>query len=609
MNNRFRLMSLPACAAGLLHFACLGVLQSAQTRDGGGGPGLWLAFLLAPGGQASAVFAPDSPADIDGDGAADGTLRDRNGDGLADGIDWDGDGQADANLPDGDGNGMPDGLDQNGDGAVDYWFCPAGERIALHALADCSGPAARLMDANGDGTPDGVDTDGDGQIDDDLLGQIQSDLTAPVVLIDVAGGTYASAFVVRISCTDNLAPGAIGYSINGPDVNFAAGVGVFGAPPELAVGVGLAGDGGYLLKYACRDARGNFSNQASAAYTLDSNAPDIAFNSAPAAYLSTASGARNSTLIEWTSSRNGTFVLRRNASDCSSGDVAQSGTVSAGAPENSVIQAGVDFASAGARSFILCVTDSLNGLTGSRSFVITRDDTPPTLTLNAPTSAGPWPSGQTLDLACTDGGAGCAARAYSTDGVVPAFDADCGVTAGLAYASGTILPDGAYTLRVRACDGAGNASTTTAQALSVGSTSVKRIFVSAASSGGNLGGLAGANAFCTADANNPNGGTYKALLSGNGALAANQAYVRGDGVTELGTANASAVLATPLTNAVGAGAAVWTGFGSSNCANWTSSSGTLVFGSTGDPSSLNSAWLNTGSALCNAALRVYCVEQ
>jgi hypothetical protein len=456
-----------------------------------------------------------------------------------------------------------------------------------------------------------VDVDGDGQIDDALLSQIQADVTPPLALIDTSGGTYASALSVQITCTDNLAPGTIGYTVNGADVDFDAGFGMFGAPPALSVLIGAAGDGAYLLKYACRDARGNQSGQSSALYVRDSNVPDVALSIAPAAFVSAASGARNSTSVEWTSSRNGAFAVRRNAGNCTSGDLMQSGSATAGVSEDFVIQAGVDFSGAGSRSFTICVTDALNGLVGSRSFVVTRDDTPPAASLNAPASAGPWSSGVALDLGCTDsGGAGCLASAYSTNGVEPAFDADCAVTAGALYAAGATLPDGAYTLRVRACDGAGNESTIGTQNMSVGSSpSAKRIFLTAATSGGNLGGFSGANALCTADANNPNGGTYKALLSGNDALAANQTYVRADGATEIGASNGSGALATPLTNAVGAGAAVWTGFGTSNCGNWTSSSGSLVFGATGDPTSLNSAWLNSGSALCNSVRRLYCVEQ
>lgn len=611
MNAKLGAFLVMSGGVFLFGVSCVGVLDAGRTPRADSGPGLWLALLISPGAGRTGILAPGRPADLDGDGSIDGTLVDRDGDGRADGLDWDGDGQADANLPDSDGDGAPDGLDQNGDGVVDYWFCLSGETLTLQLSANCSGTAVRLIDTNGDGAPDGVDVNGDAQIDDALLGQIQADGTPPAALSDTAGGTYASALNVQITCTDNLAPGTIGYTLHGADVDFSAGVGVFGPPPALSVLVGAAGDGAYLLKYACRDARGNQSGQSSALYVRDSNAPNITLTAGPAAFVSAASGARNSTLTEWTSSRNGAFTVRRNAGDCTSGDLMSSGSIAAGAPESFAIQASVDFSGAGSQSFTICVTDALNGLVGSRSFVVARDDTPPTATLYAPASAGPWSSGVVLDLGCADsGGAGCAASAYSTNGVQPAFDANCTVTAGTSYAVGAVLPDGAYTLRVRACDAAGNESTLVTQNLSVGSSSsVKRIFLTAASFGGNLGGLTGANALCTADANNPNGGTYKALLSGNSAVAANQSYVRADGVTEIGASNGSGVLATPLTNAVGAGAAVWTGFGTSNCGNWTSSSGTLVFGSTGDPTSLNSAWLNSSSALCNSARRLYCVEQ
>lgn len=861
-------------------------------------PGFWQALfiaLLGPGAVGT-VFTPGFPVDLDGNGTPDGRVTDVDGDGKGDGVDLDGDGAPELVLIDTNGDGQPDAVDQNGDGVPDYYLCLEGGVIKMKTAPGCTGNDVTLIDTDSDGVADGVDTDSDGSVNDATLGQIAADAVVPTLAVDVPAGTYGSALNVTLTCSDNVAPGTIGYSINGAAPDFSGPTGTFANPPSVTVFIGGAGDGTYTLRALCRDAKGNLSTLLTAAYVRDSNVPSISVTTAPAAFISASGGAINSTSIEWQSNRSGNYDVRRNSTTCAGGTSLATGAATAGVDVTTAINAASHFGGEGAQSFTICVTDSGNGLVGLHVFQVTRDDTAPSVSaspatgnyssvqsvtlscsdagagcdkiaytqaagstpadpaingttgvigtgsqystalsagddvvtttkarardnagnvsavvtrvhtissgvanitvnststpvsggnatidwessragaytvkiggtdctngsaatgtnvsgsvtaggsiattisnaalgagsntarvcvqnvlgnygsttttivkdttnpstsIDSPTTAGPHASGTTLSVSCDDGsGSGCKRIAYSTDGATPAFSGGsaCTVAAGVQYTGTPTLSNGAYTIRAASCDNAGNVSSVGTLAVTVGppsaptissatggngqisiafsavsgatsytvyyktstgvatsDTSVggttspivvtgltngttyyfalsashaggesslsgessstpsaaKRIFITAATSAGNLGGLAGANAICQSDANKPNASTYKAILTGNSALLANQDYVRGDGVTVIGTTNGSASFAS-LTNPVGSGAVVWTGAGGSNCSTWTSSSGAAVFGTTGDPTSANSSWLNSGSNLCNSSLRLYCAEQ
>ena len=100
-------------------------------------------------------------------------------------------------------------------------------------------------------------------------------------------------------------------------------------------------------------------------------------------------------------------------------------------------------------------------------------------------------------------------------------------------------------------------------------------------------------------------------------LAANQAYVRADGTTSIGTTTSAGIFSFPLTNSITAGASFnWTGMATDwtnntdNCTNWTDPTA----GSNGMDSrgalSTSGAIGGNGPVGCNAANRtIYCVEQ
>ncbi|PJZ53886.1 DUF1554 domain-containing protein [Leptospira adleri] len=123
-----------------------------------------------------------------------------------------------------------------------------------------------------------------------------------------------------------------------------------------------------------------------------------------------------------------------------------------------------------------------------------------------------------------------------------------------------------------------------------------RVFVTAATYSGNLGGINGADTKCGADANKPSTGTYKALLTGNSGangvryacfsdnatncpdnpaagtknwvLQASKNYYRVDQATLVFTTNANSLIATIPTAVQAAAASYWSGFVPASATNW-----------------------------------------
>jgi hypothetical protein len=164
-----------------------------------------------------------------------------------------------------------------------------------------------------------------------------------------------------------------------------------------------------------------------------------------------------------------------------------------------------------------------------------------------------------------------------------------------------------------------------------------RIFVTTATFSGNLGGIAGADAKCNADAGKPNASVYKAILldgfsrtacsgvnctpatgveqSLDWPLFPGKNYVRADGVTVVATSNANALFAAPLTNSIATGGAqVWTGLNIDwttaidTCSNWSDSTSGFSGGRATANTTTNSAW-SAGPNPCNVARALYCAEQ
>lgn len=170
------------------------------------------------------------------------------------------------------------------------------------------------------------------------------------------------------------------------------------------------------------------------------------------------------------------------------------------------------------------------------------------------------------------------------------------------------------------------------------STSTRRIFVTSTAYNGNLGGIAGADTKCNADANKPAGGqTYKAMIvngttrracndpnctstSGNNidwALKTNTPYIRPDG-TNIKTTNSGAVFTFNLSNAISSvSGQTWTGMrddwttSTSHCTNWSTDSngGASGTGARGDIRAVNSDAIDDSQFGCDDYRRLYCAEQ
>lgn len=132
--------------------------------------------------------------------------------------------------------------------------------------------------------------------------------------------------------------------------------------------------------------------------------------------------------------------------------------------------------------------------------------------------------------------------------------------------------------------------------------------------GGNLGGFAGADAKCNADANKPSGSdagagkTYKALLNGNNATTSGVTYYRTGGITLIAEATGGNLVgAASLEDSIGSGGAVWTGV-TDNCTNWTTNSSD-VRGVFGGSASISSTWWSLVAGQCSLGRKLYCVAQ
>lgn len=170
------------------------------------------------------------------------------------------------------------------------------------------------------------------------------------------------------------------------------------------------------------------------------------------------------------------------------------------------------------------------------------------------------------------------------------------------------------------------------------SSSFLKIFVTAGTWQGDLGGVAGADAKCMNDANKPEDGkTYKAFLANTyrhavpnkyWVLRANTEYRRSDGTTVIGTTNTNSVFTAPLINSFsGENIEVWTGLKDNwntyilgmdeyqyygPCKDWQFNDSLKAFlydGSFADAGTkTSSAWYYDRSA-CDQYKALLCVEQ
>ncbi|MCE9500011.1 MAG: chitobiase/beta-hexosaminidase C-terminal domain-containing protein, partial [Leptospira sp.] len=195
--------------------------------------------------------------------------------------------------------------------------------------------------------------------------------------------------------------------------------------------------------------------------------PQLSLVSSGPATISANGGAVNTTQFVWKSSMSGTFSVRNGGTNCTTGTVVSSGSVTANINNTfGPIDASTDLA-VGTNTFRVCAVNA--GNTGSMIQTFTRDDSVPTVSVNP--AAGNYGTVQNVALNCGDtGGAGCSAVAYTVNGTTPAFNSSCVVTNGTLYAIPVATPDSAVTtIKYKSCDAAGNISTLYSQTYTVDS--------------------------------------------------------------------------------------------------------------------------------------------
>lgn len=284
------------------------------------------------------------------------------------------------------------------------------------------------------------------------------------------------------------------------------------------------------------------------------------------------------------------------------------------------------------------ITATGSGGSGSATISITISS-PPVPTISYSGS----PFGFPMDIAIANLTPTLTGTTVTNCTVAPALPAGLSISATTCVINGTPTGSQIATTHTITVTTAGGTNTAT-----ISIAAGKRIFVTAATTGnGNLAsgysnGIAGADARCSADANKPSTGTYKALLTdGTGSpnrraclnancssgpsegidwvLRANTAYFRAD-FTPIATTNANKIFAFSLTNAIQGGASagqtVWLDLGSDwrsvstlHCGQWTIGSN-VDSGGVVDPTLTNSSAISGGSTTCNATTKkLYCVEQ
>ena len=176
-----------------------------------------------------------------------------------------------------------------------------------------------------------------------------------------------------------------------------------------------------------------------------------------------------------------------------------------------------------------------------------------------------------------------------------------------------------------------------------GAVAIKKVFLSNAQPGGNMGGITGADALCNADANKPDSSTYRAMIvdgvnrtacvnancsptnGGDGfgwVFQANTTYYRQNGATyeDVLTTNANRIATFPLTvngfnssntNEYWTGLEVdWTvAFAGSDldCANWTG--GTIAQTGSGGAATTDAISFASPSCAVTGTYHLICVEQ
>ncbi|TGK25205.1 chitobiase/beta-hexosaminidase C-terminal domain-containing protein [Leptospira stimsonii] len=354
--------------------------------------------------------------DMEGTARIKGTFLDVNGDGITDGIDTNKNDVIDMLVSDTDRDGILDSIDTDGDGVTNYYLCHQMSHYSSRTGKDCSGNPLAFIDLEGDGIADGFDIDDDRSINDPILKRIQEDLDQPSISISSNNlpGIYGNTQKVRLTCSDNVGPGSIVYTLDGSVPSFSPFQGIYSNAPNVNFSVGSDTIGGdYRVKYLCRDLAGNVSPIQEALYQIDTTLPVIIANTT-SNFISNQPGAIGRSDITWSSNVSVAFTIRFGASDCGSGTELARGFLSSGTNSIYSVTAGGNFSGEGTKHFTIFGYVDLDGdgictpgldRIGSSSISIQRDDTPPSI--SASPDEGNFGTITNVSLTCSDSGSGC----------------------------------------------------------------------------------------------------------------------------------------------------------------------------------------------------------
>jgi len=254
------------------------------------------------------------------------------------------------------------------------------------------------------------------------------------------------------------------------------------------------------------DLAGNPGTLQTASYIVDTTAPVITIDPASTSAISSVAGYDIASLT-WSTNRTSLNYIIKSGVDCATGTpiTGLSGSTPATANTNITNLINSTQLAAGANTIWVCV-DNLAAVTGSNSHLITRDNTPPSITLNP--LPGNFTTPTNLAMTCTDtGGSTCAVTGYtkstSTTPALPAAPAAPAlVVATKTVAAGTTqytapvaLADATQSLfSFIAMDNVGNIGTVTTTATPyIVETALPAITVSATTVNGVSSALLGAN--------------------------------------------------------------------------------------------------------------------
>ena len=412
------------------------------------------------------VLTSGSSIDLNDDNNGDGILLDINKDGVLDGIDLTGNGFINLPLIDSNRDGKPDGIDINNDGIIDYYLNL--QSPFLTTGPNGTGNKVQVIDSDKDGNWDGFDTDGDGTANNQILRDIFNDKEIPLITINPDEGVYSTSQLVNLTCSDSIGVAGILYTIDSQTPSYKPFVGNFSLGKMKSIS--LTAQGSYQIKANCIDLNGNISFTISKTFTIDSNLPSVSILNQSSTAVSINSGAINSSTIQWSSNKSGTYTIREGGNNCNEGLVIETNTTTGN--NHNFIRNANHFTGEGIWSYRICVVSS-TGLTGSTTFQLTRDDTAPTVIPNPDTGSYGMVVNPTLE--CSDAGSGCDKIVYIIQqGTNPTDPVILGSTG--AIQSGTLYIGAISTidqqinyLKYRARDKAGNVSSVVSKTYTIDS--------------------------------------------------------------------------------------------------------------------------------------------